>query len=734
VSVTTPGGELAQLEVRRLSVVAWLAIAVLYSALALMAQFPISTWQIFFVGGIVISTFLSLFLQKTYSYESSFLPLMIYLLVAPILLGNTPVTAWMSYGVLTIFANLYIAAVFRKIYSIAIMFVITVFQIWVLSLNLTSISDMADMRLLNTYFSSLWTFGSGIAFMFIRQRYLESSEKIEAEIDRLKERISSRFQAISLQNREDYRNLKLHGTILNTLIFAKNNPEFLANRQKLFETMKNELMEIRSEKKSHKSSLEETLIDLLGKRTLTKIKISKLDVSGRVSDASLENNILEIIREILLNLEKHTSVAEVRIELHIRSRGNIFLRISESAHYTVSSIDLEDRKKDALRSASLNRLLAITPSQLAITSTPDGFGLIYTVTNLEAADRAGDPREISRLRNLNLIDFAENIGRATAIFGVLFLPGYLLLGIPQNLLILLIIHSIVVAFSLFRKSRSKSWLTLSTIVSLILPLLISQDVNECSNISYLPWLLNVVMMNAFIFATEIRNQYLRWVPIVIITIEMFLLPTTYPGDCRDIFLGSLPAIPMIIIFSLVLASIRRRLYNQDAEQISSVFVDESKVQKYEDALENEYRAVIRNLEVFNGEILTIGEESMSTRIENEIQKIRAFLVCSEQFESLIIRQIYGFVSTRLRDGIPTRLNVLGDFFYQLDQITQVDELLTDFSIVLSNIPCEISLVKLADLTFDISLESKYLQEVSSKIGLLTHDLSNISVHVRSNSN
>jgi hypothetical protein len=733
VSVTTPGGELAQLEVRRLSVVAWLAIAVLYSALALMAQFPISTWQIFFVGGIVISTFLSLFLQKTYSYESSFLPLMIYLLVAPILLGNTPVTAWMSYGVLTIFANLYIAAVFRKIYSIAIMFVITVFQIWVLSLNLTSISDMADMRLLNTYFSSLWTFGSGIAFMFIRQRYLESSEKIEAEIDRLKERISSRFQAISLQNREDYRNLKLHGTILNTLIFAKNNPEFLANRQKLFETMKNELMEIRSEKKSHKSSLEETLIDLLGKRTLTKIKISKLDVSGRVSDASLENNILEIIREILLNLEKHTSVAEVRIELHIRSRGNIFLRISESAHYTVSSIDLEDRKKDALRSASLNRLLAITPSQLAITSTPDGFGLIYTVTNLEAADRAGDPREISRLRNLNLIDFAENIGRATAIFGVLCLPGYLLLGIPQNLLILLIIHSIVVAFSLFRKSRSKSWLTLSTIVSLILPLLISQDVNECSNISYLPWLLNVVMMNAFIFATEIRNQYLRWVPIVIITIEMFLLPTTYPGDCRDIFLGSLPAIPMIIIFSLVLASIRRRLYNQDAEQISSVFVDESKVQKYEDALENEYRAVIRNLEVFNGEILTIGEESMSTRIENEIQKIRAFLVCSEQFESLIIRQIYGFVSTRLRDGIPTRLNVLGDFFYQLDPITQVDELLTDFSIVLSNIPCEISLVKLADLTFDISLESKYLQEVSSKIGLLTHDLSNISVHVRSNS-
>jgi hypothetical protein len=734
VSITTPGGELAQLEFRRLSTVAWLAIAGLYSVLALTAQFPISAWQLYYAGGILLSIIVSKLFQKTFAFEYSFLPMMIYLLVAPILLGSTPVTAWMSYGVLTIFANLYIATVFQQNYSIAIMFVITIFQIWVLNLDLTSISDLADMRLLNTYFSSLWTFGSGIAFMFIRQRYLESSEKIEVEIDRLKERISARFQAISLQNREDYRNLKLHGTILNTLIFAKNNPEFATNRQKLFKTIQDELMEIRSDIGPQKSDLEGTLKDLLDKRTLTRINISRLEVSGRLSDVSLENNILEIIREILLNLEKHTLVAEVQIELQISGSGDIFLRISESAHHKMSSIDLEVRKKEALRSASLNRLLAITPSQLAITSTSDGFGLIYTVTNLEAADRTGDSREIYRLRNLNLIDFAEKIGRATAIFGLLFLPGYLLLGIPENLLILLIIHSTVVAISLFKKSRSKGWLTVSAFFSLILPVLISQDVNECSNISYLPWLLNVVMMNAFIFAIEIRNQYLRWVPIAIITIEMFLLPTTYPYECRGIFLGSLPAIPMIIIFALVLASIRRRLYNQDAEQISSVFVDESKVEKYEDALENEYRLVIKDLEVFNGEILTIGEESMSTRLENEIQKIRAFLVCSEQFESVIIRQIYGFVIARLRDGVPTRLNVLGDFFYQLDPITQIEELLTDFSIVLNNIPCEISVVKLADLTFDISVESKFLKEVSSKTELLTHALSNISVYIHENSN
>jgi len=719
VSINTPGVELARIEFRRLSTVAWLSIAILYSAQALTSQFPLNPWQIYYVAGVIIAAFVSVSLQAFAAYEASFAPLIIYLLLAPVILGITPEKPWMSYGVLTVFANIYLATVFRRLYSIVLMFIVTLFQIWVVNQNLTSISDLADMRLLNTYFSSLWTLGTGIAFILIRQRYLSASVKIEDEIVSLKEKISARFQAISLQNRDDYRNLKLHGTILNTLIFAKNNSDFISKRQQFSETINKELVDLRLDQRALKSDLAAKINDLLQRRTLNRIRFAKIEVSGRISDASLENNILEIVRELLLNLEKHTTVAEVHIELHIETNGNIVLKISESAHYDVSAVNLESRKLDALRSESVMRLLAIAPSQLAITNTPDGFGLIYTVTNLEATDRAGDPREIYRLRKTNAIEFAENIGRAIAIYGLLFLPGYFLLGIDINLLILLTTHSFLVAFSVLKKSNSKNWLSLSTLLSLMLPMLISQNVEACTNISYLPWVLNIVMMISFIFATEVRNNYLRWFPLLIITLELLILPRTYPAECQDIFLGSLPAIPLIIIFTLVLGSLLKRLYKQDAEQISSAFIDEANVRMYEDSLEFEYKQVITDLEDFNQELKTIGDEVITVRIESEIQKIRAFLVCSEQFESKIVRDLYRFVIERLRAGIATRLNILGEFVYQLDQSTPIDALLAQFSSILEGIPCEISLVKLDELIFDISVGEKYFSTVSERLSSLT---------------
>ena len=345
--------------------------------------------------------------------------------------------------------------------------------------------------------------------------------------------------------------------------------------------------------------------------------------------------------------------------------------------------------------------------------------MVYTVTNLEATDRAGDPREIYRLRNSNLIEFAENIARATAIFGLLFLPGYYFLGIEQSILLLLTFHSLIVAYNVIKQSASKGWLAVSTFLSLALPVLISQNIEECSNIAYLPWLLNVVMMNTLIFAIEVRNKYLRWVPIVIIAIELLVLPQSYPSGCQNIFLGTIPAIPLVITFALVLSSLRKRLYKQDAEQISSAFADEENVRKYEDALEYEYKAIISELEDFNQELPILTESAASSRIENAIQKIRAFLVCSEQFESEIVRELYRFVIGRLRNGVPTRMHILGEFIYQFDQSAPINGLLTQLSSILAGIPCELSLIKLNKLVIEIQVEDKYFQAVSDQLSLLT---------------
>ena len=102
-------------------------------------------------------------------------------------------------------------------------------------------------------------------------------------------------------------------------------------------------------------------------------------------------------------------------------------------------------------------------------------------------------------------------------------------------------------------------------------------------------------------------------------------------------------------------------------------------------------------------------------------------MCSEQFESEIVRELYRFVIGRLRNGVPTRLNILGEYIYQLDQSTPIDVLLAKFSRTLGDIPCEISLVKLGMLTFDINVESKYVQEISKEFESIS--LENISVRL-----
>jgi hypothetical protein len=355
--------------------------------------------------------------------------------------------------------------------------------------------------------------------------------------------------------------------------------------------------------------------------------------------------------------------------------------------------------------------------------------LIYTVTNLEATDRAGDPREILRLRSANAVEFAENIGKATAIFGLLFLPGYYVLGIEPNLLALLTLHALLVGYSILNLSKSKLWLSLSAFVSLLLPVVISTGIQECGDLSYLPWLLNTIMMSAFIFAIEIKSKFLRWVPIAIISVEMLILPQNYPAGCQDIFLGSIPAIPIIIAFALVMGSLRKRLSKQDSEQISSAFVDETNVRKYEDALDIEYKEVITELEEFNNELLELGESVISKRIENEIQKIRAFLVCSEQFESEIVRELYRFVITRLRKGVPTRLSVLGDFIYQLDYQLPTIEIFHSLNRLLENNPCEITVAKLHLLTFDLVVDKSFEVNLRNDVNSLQFNQSKMQVRV-----
>jgi hypothetical protein len=166
---------------------------------------------------------------------------------------------------------------------------------------------------------------------------------------------------------------------------------------------------------------------------------------------------------------------------------------------------------------------------------------------------------------------------------------------------------------------------------------------------------------------------------------------------------------------------------QDAEQISSAFVDEANVRKYEEALAIEYKSVLSDLEDFNLQTLTLQDDIFLKQIENEIQKIRAYLVCSEQFESEIIREIYRFVITRLRRGVATRLNILGEFIYQLDQSSRINELLSDLSRALKDVPAEFNFVKLDKLTVEIAVDSEFFDAIAGQLSAIALSYTNLNL-------
>jgi hypothetical protein len=166
---------------------------------------------------------------------------------------------------------------------------------------------------------------------------------------------------------------------------------------------------------------------------------------------------------------------------------------------------------------------------------------------------------------------------------------------------------------------------------------------------------------------------------------------------------------------------------QDAEQISSAFVDEANVRKYEEALAIEYKSVLSDLEDFNLQTLTLQDDIFLKQIENEIQKIRAYLVCSEQFESEIIREIYRFVITRLRQGVATRLNILGEFIYQLDQSSRINELLSDLSRILKDVPAEFNFVKLDKLTVEIAVDSEFFDAIAGQLSAIAQSYTNLNL-------
>jgi hypothetical protein len=700
-ALKTLGTELADLEFRRISTITWPTIAVLFSIQAVLSAPEFSAWQIYYILGIAVTVGLSILIQRVTDVSHPFTPFALYMLISPIAIGDLPKSPWMSYGLITIAASIYFATINPWPVAIAIIFTLGLLQIWTVNLDLSSFIDQQDMLLFGGYFATIWMIGIGIFVLFIRNQYLKVSIGIEEQIDLLKESISRRFQGISKQNREDYKNLKLHGTVLNTLIYARNNSDFLANRTALVSTLKKELLEMRDINSDR--TLEHTVLEMLSKRENARIQVESIFVEGDISDLILQSSYLEVVREIFLNLEKHTKATVATIKVSIDQDRRILIEIADNSGL---GLDGEEREKLALnasKSRSLSRLLGLIPAQLNIHPSEDGLN--YKISPLASSESVASSLEIHESRSQGILGFALNLIKAVSIIGIMYIPGYFFIDIEPSKIVLLIAQAITLFLLAFRVNYTALFLAVSTWISIATPAFLSLNVSTCSQVTIAPWMANIGLTATLSFALLSKQRVTRWLPLGLFTLELLVLPLTYPDGCKNIYFGTLPGIPLIISFFLVISSIRKRAYKEDSQLIRSAYEDEANIEKTEALLNYEFEQHLSRLDGFSNDIEKFNQEDLIPKIDLEIQRIRAFLICSEQFESQVVRDFYHFAMSRLDDEKSTRISLMGDNFFELENMAGVSEILDVINSSLDFQPAEISLLHLDEFIIDIAVNN-----------------------------
>jgi hypothetical protein len=385
---------------------------------------------------------------------------------------------------------------------------------------------------------------------------------------------------------------------LNTLIYYRNQGQLGANSPKLADDLSREITELKELQIPTDVSLEELLNRVVANRIGNRIIISDMTVLGDFENTQIRDNFVEIFREILLNIEKHTSASEAQIRIQIEEDDKFVFKIIENSPKGLKSSELKKLIEGARSSKSLQRLIEIFDGQLDLEFLDDSSKLEHTISGGFRELELNSDKSILGIRIRGIDDFALGFARTTYLFGLFYVPGYFFLDIQNSALIPIIIHSILAILIAFKYKDSKALLFILTAISIVMFPLLSNNVSVCQDTVYFPWLYNVILANTFIVAFTVKNPFLRWFPLFFLTLETLFLPRTFPDGCQNIFVGSLPGIPIIATFAIALILVKKRAVKEDLRNIKKVYEDRKNVISIDRELEAEYQKILESLEDF----------------------------------------------------------------------------------------------------------------------------------------
>ena len=714
--------DLAEIEWRRITSIAIPTLAGIATLQAFFAEPTLQVWQLQLLIGNLILSALGFWLEIKYQNKLSFIPLYLFLLATPILFGNQSSNSWMSIGLVCMAANIHIAGVLRVNIAVMLVLAVTAYQSWVAFQNFPSVSDNSDIQYFYSYFATTWMLAIGFGTIFIRRQYLKVAHNVRNIAEKSLDASLSSLSAIKRANLEDSNNIQLHGTVLNTLMYFKNLPAKSYTPQEIKSIITNDLLQLKSKNAGLESDgFAKSIEELLTTRSRNRIEVSLKELSMRFEDEDSQNGVIEIIRELLLNLEKHTSATYCTISIQRVDSSHITVTMEANSVQNLNYQQITSEIAASKSSFSLQKLINSFGGELNVSQKANSPDLVYEVVIPERSLKNTLQETMGEVRYAGLNDFAINFVRVSSAVGILHLVGFAATGMEISKLILIALFnlSLLVAIEV---PKSKTMLFVSTALSfLVIPFLVNGG-QECENLLILPWVFNTILTQGFLVALRIKSHALKWLPLIVLALQSYFYPQSFDAACRNIFAGSIPAIPLIAILAYTVLKIREREFGVDLEQSRSISKITNSSTKIENDVNREYESLVKELDYFvANQDFSISSEDLKKVYELQIQKIRSYLICVEQFESIFVRYLYFFVKSRLNDGLLTRLSIHGSLLMEVEDVSNITDLFEYLAREFEYSPMDLTVI--ASNTIEVVAG---VPEVHSQLGSLDFG----SIHLR----
>lgn len=679
-------------EWKKITFIALPTIALLSLFQAYINQGNFESWLIWITFGMFSFLALGVVLGVKFQVKLNFAPLTLFLLASPLLVGDQADHPWISIGLVSMAAVIYFSVINNIYLAVLTSIAISAWQVFIASLNLSSVTDSRDITFFYSYFATTWMLTIGIGSILIRRKYQQVTEKVdELVVESLNETVNS-LKRIQESNVSDSNNLRLHGTVLNTLIYLKNSVSMMMETSEIRRILLNDLKGVRIKNDSFGiSNFRETLISNLEERTLKRIQVSILDSDIEVADRITARGVTEILREQVLNLEKHTDVeaVEISFESSMASGVHIFTKVNAPA-----GIGVEEAEKlisAYKKSKSLEKILQSYRATYSVDWDSSSNQIIQEVFLPYLDFQEELQTSISKVRFTGLNDFAMNYVRISIFSGFAALVGYIFAGISLNEWLLIASLTFGLFIATEKPESNLPLIATSALSAAVLPFIFLQT-KSCDDVLILPWIWNLLLVNGFLVALRARNIFLQSVPLIVLAIQSYLYPKSLPGDCQNILDGSLPAIPLIAILAINVIRVRKSEFDLDVQRVEESALEFTNYGDIDQAISDQYQSLVTELESFAiSQDFNLSADERSRVFELQIQKIRAYLIAVEKYDSALIRAIYAFVRNRLSSGLPTRLTLLGEFNSQLDSHIDINQLLQVLSELLGDDSVEIIL-------------------------------------------